>query len=407
MIDNYLWDSSYHTSQRLVKSNLQLGKPRLKNKVAEMIAKGIQITDLSGYIVEKPYGYIKSPPEYVFSAVKEALESGWPEPELRGIPSLRGTIAKLESRKGIDTDPDTEILVTGGGAMQGIYNVLQAILDPGDETLVFAPSLAYDEQVKLAGGRPVYVELEENSGYKLNASDIKKAITPRTKVMILNTPHNPTGHVASREELEEIAEIVKQSNLIVISDEVVWKWLYDDREHISFGSLDGMRDRTITVSSVTKSGMLDWRIGWVIATEGFIKNVEKLMFWQNQFSPPLLQVAAEAHLKGLDEWIRPIVRDQQKKRDLLYNGLISAGCRCFKPEGHLTAFPNISAFHKSSVRFSEFLLEKAHVLVSPGIAYLGEGHIRVGFNQSAERVKEGVENMGRVLRDFKSAFSHN
>lgn len=401
MLDGYLWEARYFTSARVSRSNLQVGKDRLKSKASQMRERGVRIADLSSYIIERPYGSVRSPPENVLEAVRRAVESGWPEPDLRGISSLRRTIAEVEGKKGIDVDPDSEVIVTGGGAMQGLYNTLQAILDPGDEVMVFGPGLSFDEHVKLAGGIPIYLELKEEDGYRFDPEAIEKAISPRTKVMILNTPHNPTGHVATREELEGLADLVKRKRVIVISDEVVWKWVYDGHEHISFASLPDMRDRTIIVSSVTKSGMFDWRIGWVIGNPGLIERVEKVMFWQNEFSSPLLQVAAEAHLSGLDRWIRPIVEEQERKRDVIYSGLVKAGYRCFKPQGHLTVFPNISSFMRSSVKFAEYLLDKGRVLVSPGIAYLGEGHIRVGFHKSLEEIRDAVERMRAVADELQ------
>lgn len=367
----------------------------------------MDVIDLSSFIIEQPYGSVRSPPGYVFDAVRETLTSGWPNPSLRGLPSFRKVIAEHEGKeRGMDVDPDSEVLVTSGGSMQGIYNVLQTVLDPGDEAVVFTPGMPYDEHVKLAGAKPVYVDLTYEDGYRFNRNAIENVITPRTKLLILNTPHNPTGYIAKRNELEEVADLVKQHDLLVLSDEVLWKWVYNEHRHISFASLPGMMDYTILLNSVTKVGMFDWRIGWIIARAGLIEEIEKVMFYQTEFSPPIAQVAAEAHLSQLDNWIAPIVQDHQRKMGLLHNGLREAGLPCFKPEGHLTAFPSITALNKSSTTFAEYLLEHGHVLVAPGVLYLGEEHLRVGFGgQKDEEIMKGVERIKEVIRKYQSSFA--
>jgi aspartate/methionine/tyrosine aminotransferase len=386
--------SKLSPSQRVINANLQ-AKVELNAKAARMRSQGIRVIDMSGYLIERPYGSIETP-TYVLDATRKTLDNGWPPPSLRGLQSLRETIAHVEKvDKKIDTDPNSEIIVSSGGTMQALYNVLQALIHPNDEVLVFRPGLGYDEQVKLAEGIPIYIDLKESEGYKYNSDNIRKAITSKTKMVILNSPHNPTGHVATRQELMEIAEVVEDHDLLVLSDEVLWKWVFSESEFVSFASIPGMKERTIRTSGVTKIGMFDWRIGWVAGSAELMQQIEKIMFWQNQFSPPILQVAAQAHLERLDQWIQPIIRLEQEKRDILYEGLMKAGFSCFKPQGTLTTFPSIVQFANSSTVFSGDLLENAHILVSPGIAYLGEGHLRVGFGNDKQEIVEAIERINR------------
>lgn len=395
---SYFWKSNAWFSDRVMKTKSQLHRD-VRAKGHRMIKKGVDIIDLSSYVIEQPHGSFPAPPDYVIGAVREALKSGWGgTPPLRGRLTLRRAIAeRWEREQGIDVDPESNILVSSGGGMQALYNVFQTIINPGDEVLIFCPGLTFDDQVRLAGGVPVYVELKEEEGYKFNSEDVEKAITHKTKVIFLNSPHNPSGHVASREELEGLADVAKDHNLLVISDEILFKWVYDGREHISIASLPDMQERTIIESSVTKSGMFDWRIGWIIANEEFIKQVEKVMFWQNEISPPLLQIAAEAHLERLDSWITDIVKEEQERRDLICNELGKIdGLSVVKPQGCTMCFPNISNFERDSIKFVDYLIEEGHVLVQPGVSYLGEGHVRIGFHRTKEEIKEAIERLGKA-----------
>jgi aminotransferase len=249
----------------------------------------------------------------------------------------------------------------------------------------------------MSDGVPVFVDLHEEEGYRFNAEAIERGVSPKTKIMIVNTPNNPTGHVATKGELLQVADIAERHNLIVLSDEILWNWVYDGRRHISFASLPGMKERTVVLSSVTKSGLFDSRIGWVCANAELITQLEKIMFWQNEIAPPICQIAAEAHLRKLKEWITPIVKNVAKGRDIMHEGLRKAGIPCFKPEGNLTMFPDISSFEDSSMKMSKYLLEDAHVLVAPGVRYNGEGHLRLGFHKTYEEITVGTERVQRSI----------
>jgi aspartate/methionine/tyrosine aminotransferase len=368
----------------------------------EMKDRGIDVIDMSGYVVEKPYGEFVSPPDYVKEAVKKALDFGWPEPSPRGVVSFRQLIAQVEGKVASnDYDPNQEVLVTGGGSMQALYNTIQATIDPGDEAIMFTPGLPYDEIVKLAEGVPVMVNLKMEDGYRFDAAKVQEAVTEKTKLLIVNTPHNPSGHVLTHDEVEGLADVAKRNNLIVISDDVLWNWLYDGHKHVSIASFPGMKERTVIVNSLTKSGLFDWRVGWAVGPATIIDRLEKLMFWQNQFSAPLLQVASEAHLARLGEWLSPIIAQQQKKKDFVHDELVKMGFPTFRPEGAIMMFPSTSNFTRDAVALSSYILEKGHVFVSPGVAYLRDGHLRVGYGNSLERMKEGLDRVARAVETYR------
>lgn len=384
-------------SKKVLGTNLQSARIQLTARANELKKQGANVLDLTGYVVDHPYGPVRTPPDYVFEAMKNAIEKGWPQAELRGTPGLRQAIAKLEENdKGIEVDWKSEVIVTSGGGMQALYNALQVVLDIGDEVICFAPGLNYSDQARLAGGSAITLNLNEEDDFRFDWEAVENSISPRTRAIIVNTPHNPTGHVAKREELEGIAELACRHNLLVLSDEILWKWVYGRERHISLASLPGMKERTLILSGATKAGMFDWRIGWVLGPAFLINQFEKVMFWQNEFAPPMLQVAAEAHLTRLTEWIQPIVKDFERRRDYMMTELRGAGFPCVEPKGHLATFPNTTRFAKNSTEFANSLLEKAHVLVTPGVTYLDERHIRVGFggNTSPQQIHEAF---GRIL----------
>jgi aspartate/methionine/tyrosine aminotransferase len=389
-------------SRRVANASLQKGRSVIRPKMKEMKERGIDVIDMSGYVVEKPYGEFASPPEYVKEAVKKAVDFGWPEPSPRGVASFRQLIAEVEGKvTSNDFDPNQEVLVTGGGSMQALYNTIQAIIDPGDEAIMFTPGLPYDEIVRLAEGTPVMVNLRMEDGYRFDAAKVQAAVTERTKLLIVNTPHNPSGHVLTRDEVEGLADVAKRNNLLVISDDVLWNWVYDGHKYISIASFPGMKERTIIVNSLTKSGLFDWRVGWAVGPATIIDRLEKIMFWQNQFSAPLLQVASEAHLARLSEWISPIIVQQQQKKDFLHAELVKMGFPCFRPEGAIMTFPSTSNFTGDAVALSSYILEKGHVFVSPGVAYLRDGHLRVGYGNSMERMKEGLDRVARAVESYR------
>ena len=391
-----MWAIGAWVSDRAKRAQLNLKTP-LSIKAKKMKEAGENIIDFS-------YMSFDAPPQSVIDAVKEALTSGYPKPELRGLPTLRKIVAeetKLE--KGIDVD-STNVQITCGGTMQALYLTIQATINPGDEVIVFCPDVSYDEIVKLAGGTPVYVEVgDEEDGFKFGTEQAEKVVSRRTKMIIVNTPHNPTGHVASREELENLADFAKRHDLLVLSDEVLERWVYDGRKHISIASLDDMQDRTIISSGITKSGMFNWRVGWLVANQELIKQVEKLLFWSALYPSPINQIGAQAFLTKAKDWIKDQVSQHEKKRDLIFSHTRKIDdFTCHKPEGTTVIFPCIKKVERSSMKFAEYLLDAAHVLVSPSIGYLCEGYLRIGFAKSEMEITQGMENIQRAVSKYHS-----
>jgi aspartate/methionine/tyrosine aminotransferase len=401
MMESYHWAREHFLSERVKASSLQL-RHSIDTKAAQLSRQGIRIIDLSD---ETNMG---GDLDYVKDAVSKMLHEGLPPGELRGLLSLRTVLAEKEKEeKGLDLDPDSNVMITTGGSMQSLYMAIHATIGPGDEVLVGYPGLTFDEIVKLAGGTPVYFPIPEEKGYTFDFEAIESAITPRTKMIIITSPHNPTGRVFERSELEGIAEIAIRHNLLVLSDEVHEKNVWDNRKHVSIATLPEMQERTIISCSVTKCyHMFRWRVGWVIGNAKLIEGMEKIMMWSCQFPPPLTQAGAEALLTGLRgplrDWFRSIQRELEERRNLLWDLLNKIdGFVPFKPQGTFLSFTNVGSIDSSSIRLSDYLLEKANVLVSPGIAYLGEGHLRISSDRPKEEINEALSKIKAALENYK------
>ena len=346
--------------------------------------------------------------EHVIGAVAKAMKGGLPQNSERGWIGLREAIAEREKKvKGIDVDPETQILIHGG-AMMGNYLATQAVLGPGDECIMPYPGLSFDSQVNLAGAAPVFVPLMEEEGWKWDLERLESAITKRTKMMIINTPHNPTGHVLSRGELEELAEIAKRHNLLVLSDEVYDHWLYDGNRHITMYSLPDMEDRTILSGSFTKSwGMFNWRMGWLIGNKEFIEMATNLAFWIWHMPSIVSQVGVKAVIEGPMDWVREMRERMQRNRDFCVEELNKIdGISVVKCGGGPEMLPNVSGVERSSMKFTYDILEKGRVSACPGLPYMAEGHIRWGhggpdidfYRECIKRLKYACE----LIRKEKS-----
>ena len=399
-MEQYHWAREHFLSARVKAASLQL-RHYLDVRAGQIAGQGSRIYDFSD---ETNMGAEQEP---VKAAVIDMVRRGLPVGELRGLSSFREAIAEKEKEdKGLDLDPDANIMVTSGGSMQSMYFAMQATIDPGDEVIIGYPGLTVDEIVKLAGGRPVYVPIREEDGYRYDLEALKRAITPRTKMIYFNTPHNPTGRVFPRDEVQQIADIAVDHDLLVLSDEVHETNVWDGRRHVSIATLPGMQDRTIVCNSITKCyHMFRWRVGWMLANEHLIDEVDKLMMWSAQFPPPLMQAGAEALLRGirgdLKDWYSATQADLQLRRDTLWQWLSKMpGFVPFKPEGTFLSFSNTASLNKSSAKLAEYLLEKAHVLVAPGISYLGEGHLRISFDRPREEIDEGMELARAAIEDY-------
>ena len=346
-------------------------------------------------------------PEFIRDAAKQALDDGYTRyPPAKGFEDVRQAIArKLKRENNIIADPDTDIYVAVG-AMQVIFNICLHLLNKGDEVIVIDPGYDYYSQIRLFGGIPVAVPARESNRFKVDPADIKAAITDKTKLMIINTPSNPTGAIFDEEILRAIAQLALEHDLIVLSDEPYEHILFDGNQHVSIGSFDGMAPRTISAFTLSKSyAMTGWRVGYTVAPPAVIDEMEKLMEHMVSGVTAVAQRAALAAIEAPQDCVREMVKTYDKRRRIVHEGLNAIdGIKCLKPESTFYAFPNISSFGLSSWEFAEYLVKKHKVAVVPGSIFgkAGEGYVRLSFAANIDQLKEGIARIRRGVEALKS-----
>lgn len=338
-------------------------------------------------------------PAAVKEAAKKALDEGYTSSApLVGLPELRGAIArKLEKMDGIRADPETEIIVTHG-AEEAIFLAIQALVEPGDEVIECSPDYPFYLNIENASGIPVYVPLRKNENWRLESKDFETAVTPKTRMIALDSPHNPTGRVFTRAELEGIAQVARNHDLIVISDVANEMLLWDGRKNINIASLPGMQERTITTSSVSKCyGMSGWRVGYACGNRDLIFQMSKLHAVACNVGPATFaQKGAAALYEKLPEIMEGLLEPYEKKRDFAVRRLNEMPrLHCHKPEGGAVLIPDISEYGMTSLQFAEWLLREAKVAAAPGSGYLAEGHVRVNFGEP--RLEELLDRFDKAL----------
>ena len=323
----------------------------------------------------------------------------------RGLLALREEISGyLQKRYQITYDPQKEILVTVG-ASESIDVALRALISDGDEVLVPEPSyVSYSPSVIFAGGTPVGVETREDTDFRLSAQRVREAITPRTKALILPYPHNPTGAVMGREELEELAQVVRERELLVISDEIYSELTYGG-EHVSFASLPGMWPYTLTINGFSKSfAMTGWRVGYICGPGELISVMNKIHQYGILCAPRQGQAAAlEALRSGREngyEDVRQMRESYNRRRRLMVDGLRKMGLHCFEPRGAFYVFPSIQSTGLSSETFCERLLQEKRVACVPGTAFgpCGEGYIRCSYATAVDKLNVALERMADFVQ---------
>lgn len=347
-------------------------------------------------------------PQRAKQAAIAMLESGAAASytDVRGLLALRQAIAgKLLRENAIQANPESEILVTMGG-MAGLFATLLALVDPGDEVVVTEPSwLAFEPMVSIAGGTMVRVPLSESQGFAFGIDEFRKRISSRTKLLILCNPDNPTGKVYARSELEAIAALAKELDLLVIVDEAYESFVYDGLRHVSTATLEGMKSRTITVHTVSKiHNMFGWRIGWVVADARIIEPILAVHACAVSCPTSFAQAGAVAVLDGSsgegDQPVAEIVRCYQEQRDAMVKALRAIpGVTCAVPQGAYFMFPKFPNVGMSSAELSSHLLEAGHVATTPGSAFglAGEGHLRLVFNAPVPEIEQGVGQIADAL----------
>ncbi|MFQ5554384.1 MAG: pyridoxal phosphate-dependent aminotransferase [Acidimicrobiia bacterium] len=335
-------------------------------------------------------------PEHIRDAAKVALDEGYTRyPPAKGFADLREAIAAKAAREnGITADPAREIFVAVG-AMQVIFNAMLHLVDPGDEVILFDPGYDYYSQIRLFGGVPVAVPVVEGDGFRVDPDRVRNAVTDRTRLIILNTPSNPTGAVLDREILGELSEIVAANDLLVLSDEPYEHILFDGREHVSFGSVPGMAPRTISAFTLSKSyAMTGWRVGYAIAPAAVVDEMEKLMEHMVSGVTAVAQRAALAAITMPQGPVTSMVAEYAARRRIVFEGLNAIdGVSCLEPEATFYAFPNISGVGPSSWDFARDLVREERVAVVPGPVFGpgGEGYVRLSFAAATTQLEEGLE----------------
>ena len=322
-----------------------------------------------------------------------------------GLMELREEICKYISRRyKVDYDPKGEVLVTVGGS-EGIDGAIRALVAPGDEVIIPQPSfVCYEPIVRLAGGVPVIVELKAENEFRLTAKELRDAITAKTKLLVFPFPSNPTGAIMEREDLEEIAEVLRNTNVCVLSDEIYSELTYGGKRHVSIASIEGMRERTVLVNGFSKSySMTGWRMGYACAPAPIIAQMTKIHQFAIMSAPTTSQYAAVDALRNGDEDVEHMVAEYDMRRRLIVHGFNKLGMDCFEPKGAFYCFPSIKRTGMSSEEFCERLLLSKKVAVVPGSAFgeCGEGFVRVSYCYSTEHIKEALSRIGEFLDELE------
>ncbi|MDX8360906.1 aminotransferase [Cytobacillus sp. IB215316] len=317
-----------------------------------------------------------------------------------GLLELRQEIASyLKSQYMLQYNPDQEILVTVG-ASQALDLALRAIVNQGDEVIVVEPSfVSYAPLVTLAGGKPIAIQTTETDQFKLKPEHIEKVISEKTKAIMICSPNNPTGAVLTKEELEAIAEIVDQYNLVVISDEIYSELSYDE-QHYSIANVNGMRERTIVINGFSKGfAMTGWRLGYVAAPAELLQAMLKIHQYSMMCAPTPVQYGAIEALKNGRQDVDGMKKSYRRRRNYFVQSLVDIGLDCHLPGGAFYAFPSIKSTGLTSEQFAEKLLIQEKVAVVPGDVFgeSGEGHIRCSYASSMEQLQEAIKRINRFI----------
>ena len=321
-----------------------------------------------------------------------------------GLKDLKIEISKyLERKIHVEYDPDHEIMVTVGGS-EGIDVALRAMLDLGDEVLIPQPSyVSYVPCTILADGNPVVIPLQEKNEFKLTAEELEAAITPKTKMLVMPFPNNPTGSIMTKEDLEPIAEVVKRHDLYVLSDEIYSELTYKT-EHVSIASLPGMQERTLVINGFSKGfAMTGWRLGYICGPSVIIEQMLKIHQFAIMCAPTTSQYAAVEALRNGDEDVAKMREEYNGRRRYLMHRFQEMGLSCFEPFGAFYVFPCIKEFGMTSEEFATKLLNSQKVAVVPGTAFgdCGEGYLRISYAYSLEDLKKALDRMEIFIQELR------
>lgn len=378
------------------------------SRAKEMISQGIDVVGFGAGEPDFPT------PAHVKAAAVNAIEADFTRyTPAAGIMELRQAICqKLRRENGLEYEP-AQVVVSVGGK-HSLYNVFMALCQPGDEVLLPAPYwVSYPEQIRLAGGQVVPVEASINNEFKVTVADLEKHTTDRTRILVLNSPSNPTGAVYSRRELEALAEFLVARSIIVISDEVYEKLIYGDAEHVSIASLgEEIKDLTVLVNAVSKTyAMTGWRIGYAAAPREVAAAMAKLQGHVTSNPTSIAQKAALEALRGPQDDLEVMVAEYRRRRDYMVERLNAmAGVVCPQPEGAFYVFPSVEGLFgrqlgdttiNNADDLAAALLETARVALVPGTGFGFPGNVRLSYATSMERIEEGLNRMAAALAGIK------
>ena len=322
-----------------------------------------------------------------------------------GLKDLKLEICNyLQRKQNIQYDYNKEVLVTVGGS-EAIDIAMRAMLNPGEEVLIPQPSyVSYEPCALLAGGKPVTINLKAENEFRLTAGELRAAITDHTKLLVLPFPNNPTGAIMERKDLEEIAEVIIEKELYVLSDEIYSELTYKG-EHISIAALPGMQERTILINGFSKAyAMTGWRLGYACGPETIISQMTKIHQFAIMCAPTTSQYAAVEALRNGDEDVAQMRAAYNQRRRFLMNAFREMGLECFEPYGAFYVFPCIKEFGMTSDEFATRFLEEEKVAVVPGTAFgdCGEGYLRISYAYSLENLKEAIGRLERFVKKLRA-----
>ncbi|MEG4307929.1 MULTISPECIES: pyridoxal phosphate-dependent aminotransferase [unclassified Microcoleus] len=367
-------------------------------KAKAMKAEGIDVCSLS--TGEPDF----DTPEHIKAAAKQALDAGKTKyGPVAGEPQLKAAIArKLQSDNNLHYQPEN-IIVTNGGK-HSLYNLMMALIEPGEEVIIPAPYwLSYPEMVKLASGKPVIVRTDASTGYKITPEQLSRAITPKTKLFVLNSPSNPTGMVYTPAEIKALAEVIVDRDILVVADEIYEKIIYDDAQHVSIGSLGKeIFDRTLISSGFAKAySMTGWRIGYLAGPIELIKATNTIQGHSTSNVCTFAQYGAIAALESSQESVETMRLAFAERRQVIFELLDAVpGISCIKPDGAFYMFVNISKTGMNSLEFCDAFLEQQQVAVIPGIAFGADDHIRLSYATDLGTIKKAVERLDKFVRSI-------
>lgn len=345
-------------------------------------------------------------PEHIKEAAIKALREGYTHyTPAAGLPQAREAIAEYISRtRGIPVDP-SEVVITPGAKPIMFFTIL-ALVESGDEVIYPNPGFPiYESMIRFVGGTPVPLLLREENDFRVDPEELRRLVGPRTKLLILNSPHNPCGSVLTRKDVEAIAEIASHHRFFILSDEIYSRIIYD-AEHVSIASLPGMKERTIILDGFSKTyAMTGWRLGYGVMRQDLAARIAQLMVNSNSCTAAFTQIAGITALRGPQDCVAEMVAEFRRRRDVIVEGLNRiAGITCRLPGGAFYAFPNVKAIDSDTNRFSDYLLTEAGVACLSGTAFgeYGRGYIRLSYANSIENIQEALRRIEEAVRTYRA-----